>query len=138
MNIHPDVNLKACNTVISSRITCVSYVPPNKGRRTGSSLKHRHLSKDLQPSKTSEEKPTTATTGESLFDIDSSDDEETMTQMNHDEHGIFDASGHSILLESDCHSEQQDTREATMWIGTDDGVSVSNRKRETSDAVWFG
>lgn len=126
MDIHPDVNLKACNTVISSRITCVSYVPPNKGRRTGSSLKHRPLTKDPQPSKTSEDKPTT-TTGESLFDIDSSDDEETTTQVNHD---MFDASGQSLLLESDCHSEQQDTREATMWIGTDEGMSVNDQKRD--------
>jgi len=27
-----------------------------------------------------------------------------------------------ILLETDVNNEQQDTREATMWLGTDDGV----------------
>jgi len=30
-----------------------------------------------------------------------------------------------ILLETDVNNEQQDTREATMWLGTDDGVYVS-------------
>jgi len=29
-----------------------------------------------------------------------------------------------ILLETDVNNEQQDTREATMWLGTDDGVYV--------------
>jgi hypothetical protein len=32
------------------------------------------------------------------------------------------ASQQCILLESDLNNEQQDTREATMWLGTDDGV----------------
>lgn len=27
-------------------------------------------------------------------------------------------------MENDSNNEQQDTREATMWLGTDDGVFV--------------
>jgi hypothetical protein len=27
-----------------------------------------------------------------------------------------------ILLETDLNNEPQDTREATMWLGTDDGM----------------
>jgi hypothetical protein len=32
------------------------------------------------------------------------------------------ASQQCILLESDLNNEPQDTREATMWLGTDDGA----------------
>jgi hypothetical protein len=64
------------------------------------------------------------TTVESFFDIDSSDDEDTSTINNED---IFSldpktASQQCILLESDINNEPQDTREATMWLGTDDGM----------------
>lgn len=49
--------------------------------------------------------------------------------INSDEHYPFDqisiSSQPSILLENDFTNEQQDTREATMWLGTDDGMYVS-------------
>jgi hypothetical protein len=136
--------LKACNTVVSSRINCVAYVPSHKGRRTGSSLKHRHAEQkikqdderkqqvinDKRDSLLATKKSAGPLTGDSLLDIDSSDDEDTIHQQPHDDDDeLFPFDGmtsneQSILLETDLSTEQQDTREATMWLGTDDGLSV--------------
>ena len=135
--------MKACNTVISSRINCVAYVPSHKGRRTGSSVKHhhhQHKQKQREEVERQEDKheghvikqepisllknPDVPTTLESFFDIDSSDDDETSTINNEDIFSLDQrtSSQQCILLESDLSNEQQDTREATMWLGTDDGM----------------
>ena len=131
--------------MISSRINCVAYVPSHKGRRTGSSIKHRHHQhkqkhQEVDEGERQEDKheehllkqeadspvknSDVPTTVESFFDIDSSDDEDTSTINNEDVFSIDSTtpSQQCILLESDLHSEQQDTREATMWLGTDDGM----------------
>lgn len=145
VNVQSDVTLKACNTVISSRINCVAYVPSHKGRRTGSSSKHRQH-QNIQKQQEDERhqrknelipKEETAlllnnsdvqTTVDSLLDIDSSDDEDTLTTINHEDIFSLNQSDQTIpsqsciLLESDINHEQQDTTEATMWLGTDDGV----------------
>lgn len=42
-----------------------------------------------------------------------------------------------ILLENDLNNEQQDTREATMWLGTDDGVYVKNYFPNYSNRIFF-
>lgn len=131
--------------MISSRINCVAYVPSHKGRRAGSSIKHRHhqhkqkhqeedegerqedkheehlLKQEAGSSVKNSDVPTTV---ESFFDIDSSDDEDTPTTNNEDVFSIYSTtpSQQCILLESELHNEQQDTREATMWLGTDDGM----------------
>lgn len=63
-------------------------------------------------------------TVESFFDIDSSDEEDAST-INNDELFTLDPSTPTqqcILLESELNNEPQDTREATMWLGTDDGM----------------
>jgi hypothetical protein len=133
------VTLKACNTVISSRINCVAYVPSHKNRRTGSSIKNRPSrtkqedDDEQKHSFVSKEEPISLikttdvqTTVDSLLDIDSSDDDETSTMINNDETCSLDQTSISsqqyILLDNDFNNEQQDTREATMWLGTDDGV----------------
>ncbi len=134
INVQPNVTLKACNTVISSRINCVAYVPSHKNRRTGSSIKHRQQSHKPEEEQQRQEHiqqelisdvPTT-TTVDSLLDIDSSeDDDEASTMINNDETRSLDQtsiSSQCILLETDFNNEQQDTREATMWLGTDDGM----------------
>ena len=131
--------MKACNTIISSRITCVAYVPPsNRHRRTGSSRKHRQEQfkehqkeeKDLLTKSTNVDQRT-----DSLLDIDSSDDEET---NEFDRSNQFDFNDQSILFENDFNAEQQDTREATMWIGTDDGMSRNKSNRnETKENEDF-
>ena len=127
--------------MISSRINCVAYVPSHKGRRTGSSLKHRHQQHkqedEEQQSQNKHSVPAkqeassiaknsdTPTTVDSLLDIDSSDEEDTSTTINNDEIFSMDQTiplQQYILLESDVNTEPQDTREATMWLGTDDGV----------------
>ncbi len=127
--------------MISSRINCVAYVPSHKNRRTGSSIKNRHAQhkqeeeqrqqnknqfvnkqESISILKNSDVQPTV----DSLLDIDSSDDDETSTMINNDDNCSFDqasiSSQQCILLETDLNNEQQDTREATMWLGTDDGV----------------
>ena len=143
VDVQTNVTLKACNTVISSRINCVAYVPSHKNRRSGSSIKNRSpttkqideqqqqqqqqkqyqdMSKQESMVKVNDVPPTV----DSLLDIDSSDDEEnTSTTINNEESCSFDrtsSSSQCILLETDINTEQQDTREATMWLGTDDGV----------------
>lgn len=126
--------------MISSRINCVAYVPSHKNRRSGSSIKnrsptnkqvdeqqqqqkqHQDMNKQESMAKANEVPPTV----DSLLDIDSSDDEEnTSTTINNEESCSFDRTSspsQCILLETDINTEQQDTREATMWLGTDDGV----------------
>lgn len=140
--------MKACNTVISSRINCVAYVPSNKGRRTGSNSKnitqttdqHRDQKKVNRDQEDFNGKQSTAATtthsnptriGDSLLDIDSSDEDENGSTLIGDEHSSIvslDLSQQSVNIESDLHQEQQDTREATMWIGTDDGLFVFLRQ----------
>ena len=140
VNVQSDVTLKACNTVISSRINCVAYVPSHKGRRTGSSIKHRphqHKQEEEEKQKNKHEpvvkqEPSSIgnnsdaqTAVDSLLDIDSSDDEDAANTINNEEMFLLDqamSSQQCILLESDLNNEQQDTREATMWLGTDDGA----------------
>ncbi|CAF3871802.1 unnamed protein product [Adineta steineri] len=160
VNVQPNVTLKACNTVISSRINCVAYVPSHKGRRTGSSIKHRHhhhqhkQKHDVEGEERQEHKheeiiPKQETnsilktldvqpTVESFFDIDSSDEEDTPTINNNDDFFSLDQtvpSQQCILLESDLNNEQQDTREATMWLGTDDGIILIFQCTETMKTV---
>ncbi|CAF1461333.1 unnamed protein product, partial [Adineta ricciae] len=158
VNVQPNVTIKACNTVISSRINCVAYVPSHKGRRTGSSIKHRHhqhkqkhqeddegerqedkheehlLKQEAGLTMKNSDVPTTV---ESFFDIDSSDDEDTSTINNEDVFSIDSTtpSQQCILLESDLPNEQQDTREATMWLGTDDGIILIFQCTETMKTV---
>jgi hypothetical protein len=119
--------------VISSRITCVAYVPAHKGRRTGSSIKQRqHKQKEEEEELVIKQEPIlisnksdVQTTVDSLLDIDSSDDDDTSTTINNEDPFSLDqtlSSQQCILLESELNNEQQDTREATMWLGTDDGV----------------
>ena len=45
--------------------------------------------------------------------------------INNDESRSLDQasiSSQCIILDNDLNNEQQDTREATMWLGTDDGM----------------
>ena len=130
--------------MISSRINCVAYVPSHKGRRAGSSIKQRHqqhkqkhrggdeegeehkheghhLKQEASSIVKGADVPTTV---ESFFDIDSSDEEDAST-INHDDLFTLDQNTPTqqcILLESELNNEPQDTREATMWLGTDDGM----------------
>ncbi|UJR10864.1 hypothetical protein I4U23_015051 [Adineta vaga] len=161
VNVHPNVTIKACNTVISSRINCVAYIPSHKGRRTGSSIKHRHHQhKQKHPEEIDEEEgerqehkheehllkqeassllknSDVPTAVESFFDIDSSDEEDTPT-INNEDIFTLDSSTPSqqcILLESELNNEQQDTREATMWLGTDDGIILIFQCTETMKTV---
>ena len=66
------------------------------------------------------------TTLDSLLDIDSNDDDETITTIQNDQtSSLFDQSSislRSILTENDSNNEQQHTSETTTWLGTDDGV----------------
>ncbi|CAF1236085.1 unnamed protein product [Rotaria sordida] len=156
VNVQSDVTLKACNTVISSRINCVAYVPPHKGRRTGSSIKqHQHKQKQQDDERQEnkhgfivKQEPISIsnnsdvqTTVDSLLDIDSSDDEDTLTTINNEDIFSLDQSDQTIssqqciLLESDINNEQQDTREATMWLGTDDGIILIFQCTETMKTV---
>ncbi|CAM2722468.1 unnamed protein product [Rotaria socialis] len=158
VNVQSDVTLKACNTVISSRINCVAYVPSHKGRRTGSSSKH-HQHQNIKKQEEDEQQKhkhgftvkqepisisndtDVQTTIDSLLDIDSSDDEDTLTAINHEDIFSLNQSDQTILsqqcllLESDINNEQQDTTEATMWLGTDDGVILIFRCTETMKTV---
>ncbi|CAF3358005.1 unnamed protein product [Rotaria sp. Silwood1] len=159
VNVQSDVTLKACNTVISSRINCVAYVPSHKGRRTGSSIKHHHQNKQKQEEEDEREQnkhefivkqepilisnnSDVQTTVDSLLDIDSSDDEDTLTTINNEDIFSLEQSDQTItssqpciLLESDINNEQQDTREATMWLGTDDGIILIFQCTETMKTV---
>ncbi|CAF2791087.1 unnamed protein product [Rotaria sp. Silwood2] len=156
VNVQSDVTLKACNTVISSRINCVAYVPSHKGRRTGSSIKHHHHQQKQEEDEQQQNKhglvvkqepilvsnnSDVQTTVDSLLDIDSSDDEDTLTTINNEDIFSLNQSDQTILsqqcilLESDINNEQQDTREATMWLGTDDGIILIFQCTETMKTV---
>ncbi|CAF1189906.1 unnamed protein product, partial [Didymodactylos carnosus] len=124
VNLHPDFNLKACNTVCTSKITCVAFVPAHNPKRSGGSTKrkhHPHVKHVISGG------GTLGATPESLLDIDSSDDDD----LNHGDtssihtdrldsltHDIFETSTLPIREE---YIPEQDTREATMWLGTEDG-----------------
>ena len=135
-NIQPDLTLKACNTVISSAINCVAYVPPNQNRRTGSSMKnhrsqykqHKHECIVKQEAFSVLKNSESQLTVDSLLDIDSSDDDDTTTTIHNEDTCSSDriiSSFQCVLFENGRNTEQQDTRESTMWLGTDDGVFVS-------------
>jgi hypothetical protein len=117
MNIQSDVTLKSFNAITSSRINCVGYIPSNKVRKTGNTIKirqdeHEH---DLvnKPESDTVERPRNI---DSLLDIDSSDEEEL---NNQDNFSLDDSSINSF--ESKINHEEQDTREATLWLGTQNG-----------------
>ncbi|CAF1211758.1 unnamed protein product, partial [Didymodactylos carnosus] len=77
VNLHPDFNLKACNTVCTSKITCLAFIPAHNPKRNVGSAKrkhHPHVKHDQHSTSTEQ---TLGATPESLLDIDSSDDEDT-------------------------------------------------------------
>ncbi|CAF5100923.1 unnamed protein product, partial [Rotaria sp. Silwood1] len=125
----------------------------------GSSIKHHHQNKQKQEEEDEREQnkhefivkqepilisnnSDVQTTVDSLLDIDSSDDEDTLTTINNEDIFSLDQSDQTItssqqciLLESDINNEQQDTREATMWLGTDDGIILIFQCTETMKTV---
>ena len=40
-------------------------------------------------------------------------------------------------MENDSNNEQQDTREATMWLGTDDGMFVHSIEHFSRMRIYF-
>jgi hypothetical protein len=107
LNIQSDVTLKSCSAITSSRINCIGYIPSNKVRKTGNTIKIRH---DEQKINNKQELNNYQRTEgiDSLLDIDSSDDDGENISLNNSSINSFD-------------NEEQDTREATIWIGTQNG-----------------
>jgi hypothetical protein len=127
ISIEPPLTLKSSSRVTSSRINSVSFVPPYRARTSGSTVRR------CQPTGTSRSRDDT----ESLLDIDSTDDEETGSlAMSSDELSVPDDDEHehehghddgddaeSVSSSSNVRvdNEAQDTREATIWLGTEHG-----------------
>jgi len=99
INLDSDVQLKSLNTITSSKINCISYIPANKNRKTTNSIKHRHH--EHKHDFISKEQSKNI---DSLLDIDSSDDD--------------DQDSLSINSFENCLNNQQ---EDTIWIGTQNG-----------------
>ena len=114
MNIQSDITLKSSNTVTTSRINCIVYIPSNKIRKSGNTTKIRHDENQIDLIN-KEEIITNNERSEcidSLLDTDSSDDDNDNASLNNCSINSF---------ESDLNNEELDTKDPTIWIGTQNG-----------------
>lgn len=114
-----NIALKSCNTIPSTGLTCIAYVPSSKTRRTTNIVKQIRKQQEQKQEFTSKgdaNKFARTRTIDSLLEIDSSDEEENTSEEN------LSLNDSSInVSENHLHNEQQDTRQATVWLGTRNG-----------------
>ena len=119
ISIEPNLILKGSNRVSSSRINSIAYVPSYQGRKTASAIR-RHRKQEDQLSN--------SVVIHSLLDIDSSDDDEVDEENfsaiipADDRFSLNDSRENLRPDEQDSPpSTGHDTREATIWLATQQG-----------------
>ncbi|CAF1140330.1 unnamed protein product [Adineta steineri] len=112
INIESDITVKSFNGITLSDIKCIAYIPSNKIRQKASSIKstnHERKTSYLtkQPSTNSDD----TIPIDSLLDSDTSDDDD----ISHDDNLSLNT------VEEDFINEQQISKDATLWLGTENG-----------------
>lgn len=110
IDLESNLQMKCSNSVTSSRIHSIVYVPSFDERKKKNPLRNESNVK-------------------SLFDFDSSDEEENLSQkysdedltsLNHSEHLSMTNSDKSTFIQHQNHQDEHvfDTRESTIWLAT--------------------
>jgi len=130
VDLESNLQLKCSNSITSSRINSIIYVPSFDERKKKSSLRNETNKKEKHFNDEDE------TNVNSLFDFDSSDEEENLSQkysdedltsLNHSEHLFITNSDKSTFIQHQNHQDEHvfDTRESTIWLATqNDGLLI--------------
>jgi hypothetical protein len=97
LNIQSNIQLKSSNTITSSKINSIQYIPANKILKNLNLIKH--INKDRVDSKEGR------TSVDSLLDYNSSDDDD-------------DEQEHLLLNDYSMENNEEDD---TIWLGTENG-----------------
>lgn len=111
INIEPNLILKSSNRVTSSRINSIAYVPSYQGRKSASTIRR---------SRKQEEELSNSVVIHSLLDIDSSDDEDDVGLAEEEINPSDDRFSWNDSNEN-LRPDEHDTREATIWLATQQG-----------------
>ncbi|CAF1262464.1 unnamed protein product [Rotaria magnacalcarata] len=119
INIESNLTLKSANRIPSSGLNSIGYIPCNKGRQTTSIItKGYHQRKHNFISQEQSNNYLKSIAIDSLLESDSSDDDDDNIN-NRDNLSLNDSS--IDIVENHSNKEQQDTTQASMWIGTQNG-----------------
>lgn len=117
INIESNATLKYFHTIPSSGINCIGYIPSIKNRRITNMIQENdNQNKQNIITKKRLNHFGRTTTIDSLLEINSSDEDEF---NNEDNSSLNDLSIN--ISENHLNNEQIDTRQATVWLGTNNG-----------------
>jgi homogentisate 1,2-dioxygenase len=109
IDLQPDLQLKSSNTITSSKINCIGYIPSNQKRNISHTRKphHHHHHHPHKHEFISKEQTKNL---DSLLDIDSSDDDLEQENISLSQFSINSS-------EKNFSHEDEDT----IWLGTQNG-----------------